>query len=173
MDDFKRMLACPPVKIVDNPYYNPNRTPVQSVADLGGTEMDEFYMGAAEGYAWVRDGHVVAFYYEEEEYPAQEPENAKRYDVSFSGHQICFRERIEGKDNPRFTIEKSKDTPGHWVCTDTQDGIICTFKEKYFNATQEFVVGKGAKPADFMKLASAAREMGDWLRENHYEKIFP
>ena len=27
-------------------------------------------------------------------------------------------------------------------------------------------------PNDFMKLARYMREMGDWLNENHYEKIF-
>jgi hypothetical protein len=170
MNEFERMLACEPVKVVDNPHYNHRRTPVQSVADLSGTGMDEFYMGAAEGYAWVRDGHVVAFYYEEEEYPAEEPKDAERYEVSFSGHQICFRERISAK--PRFTLEKSKVNPGHWICADTKNGIECTFKEKYFNESQEFSFAKDTKP-DVKQLARAAREIGDWLRENHYEKIFP
>lgn len=71
----------------------------------------------------------------------------------------------------RFTIKKSELKPGYWVCADSLNGLICTFKDKTYNDDQKFSLYEDVKP-DPGKLATAAREMGDWLRENHYDKIF-
>jgi len=72
----------------------------------------------------------------------------------------------------RFILQKSELKPNHWVCTDTENLIICTFENKNFNDTQEFKTLEEFNPANFMQLARYAREMGDWLRENHYDIIF-
>ncbi|MDR1561119.1 MAG: hypothetical protein LBS23_02060 [Holosporaceae bacterium] len=69
----------------------------------------------------------------------------------------------------RFKIEASA-TPNHWICTDMTNRVTCVFKNGKFNETQKFSYSQSD---DFQQLAKAAREMGDWLRENHYEKIFP
>ena len=75
-------------------------------------------------------------------------------------------------ENNRFVIQKSELKPGYWVCTDTENLIICTFENKNFNDNQEFKELENFDPAKYMQLAKIVREMSDWLRENHYEKIF-
>jgi len=71
----------------------------------------------------------------------------------------------------RYTIEPST-RPGQWACTDNENSIACTFKDGEFNETQESV-HFGVERPDVMAMARYMREMGDWLRENHYDKIFP
>jgi len=70
----------------------------------------------------------------------------------------------------RFIIQTS-DKPNHWVCTDTENGIVCVFENHKFNDTQKFTVLEDIKP-DAAIIAKAVREMADWLRENHYDKVF-
>lgn len=72
----------------------------------------------------------------------------------------------------RFVIAKSELKPNHWVCTDTENLIVCTFENKNFNDAQEFKTLEDFNPENLMQLARFAREMGDWLRENHYDKVF-
>ena len=71
----------------------------------------------------------------------------------------------------RYLLQQS-DKPGHWVCTDQENLIVCVFKEHQFNETQEMTTLENFDPNNFMKLATYMREMGDWLFENHYDKIF-
>jgi hypothetical protein len=70
----------------------------------------------------------------------------------------------------RFIIQQSENA-GKYVCTDQKNQIVCVFEAHKFNDTQKFSLleNKGFSP---IELAKAAREMGDWLRENHYNKIF-
>lgn len=70
----------------------------------------------------------------------------------------------------RYIMQPS-DTPNHWVCTDQTNGIVCVFEAHRFNDTQKFTMLEDSK-ASANELATIAREMGDWLRENHYDKIF-
>lgn len=70
----------------------------------------------------------------------------------------------------RYLLQQSS-TPGKWVCTDKEMGLVCIFEDKKFNETQEFTLLEDVK-SDAVKLAKAAKEMGDWLRINHYDKIF-
>lgn len=72
----------------------------------------------------------------------------------------------------RFIITKSELKENHWVCTDTQNLIICTFEDHKFNDTQEFKLLEDFNPNEYKELARMAREMGDWLSENHYNKVF-
>lgn len=71
----------------------------------------------------------------------------------------------------RFIIQPSEN-PGYWVCTDQINLVMCIFKEHDFNYTQQFQLLEDFDTANAQKLATYAREMGDWLRENHYEKVF-
>ena len=72
----------------------------------------------------------------------------------------------------RFIIQHSELKPEYWVCTDTENLIICTFENKNFNDNQEFKELENFDPANYMQLAKIVREMSDWLRENHYDKVF-
>ena len=62
--------------------------------------------------------------------------------------------------------------PGYWVCTDTLNLVVCVFKEHAFNEDQKFTTLNDFNPDNIMKLAEIGREMGDWLRANHYNKLF-
>jgi len=71
----------------------------------------------------------------------------------------------------RFVLQKSE-KPGYYVCTDTVNRIVCTFKEHNFNTDQLFSVLDDFPSDDYMSIARFAREMGDWLKENHYSVVF-
>jgi hypothetical protein len=71
----------------------------------------------------------------------------------------------------RFIIQPSE-KPNHWVCTDTDNLIVCVFEEHKFNETQEFDYIGDKLTFNANNLARFAREMGDWLRENYYNKVF-
>lgn len=75
----------------------------------------------------------------------------------------------------RFIIQPSTLQQGWWVCTDTENNIVCRFEGHKFNDTQEFTLLDGdtfGKKEEAIKYATFVREMGDWLRDNHYDKIF-
>lgn len=72
----------------------------------------------------------------------------------------------------RFTIIESKEKKNHWVCTDNDNFLQCTFENKNFNDNQQFTFTKPLDSSKLMEAAKFAREMGDWLRLNHYDKIF-
>ena len=74
--------------------------------------------------------------------------------------------------NNRFILSASELKPNHWVCTDTENLIICTFENKKFSDSQEFKMLEDFNPENYMQAAKYAREMGDWLRENHHDKVF-
>ena len=70
----------------------------------------------------------------------------------------------------RYKLESVIGLPGHYIVEDAQSGILCMFEEHKFNETQKFVNSCNAD--DFLKLPTIMRELGDWLRENHYDKLF-
>lgn len=72
----------------------------------------------------------------------------------------------------RYLLQKSKERPGWWVLTDTENQIVCQFKEGDFNGTQKFSALKDIKEYDVAKLPTIAREMADWLAKNHYDLVF-
>ena len=72
----------------------------------------------------------------------------------------------------RYVLQKSQTQPNSWVCTDTEHGIVCVFEDKKFNETQRFSFLEDVR-LDALFIARLMREMADWLRENHYKKIFP
>ena len=72
----------------------------------------------------------------------------------------------------RYVLQKSQNQPNSWVCTDTENGIVCVFEDKKFNETQQVSFLDDVK-LDALFIARLMREMADWLREKHYKKIFP
>lgn len=70
----------------------------------------------------------------------------------------------------RFVLQKSSEKTNHWVCTDTENMIVCTFRNKKFNETQKVTFINDLKQIDALKVARIMREMSDWLANNHYEK---
>ena len=73
----------------------------------------------------------------------------------------------------KYIIQKSQTHTNGWVCTDTENGIVCRFENKHFNDTQEFTILEDIEKPDASQLAKIVREMADWLRENHYKKVMP
>jgi len=67
----------------------------------------------------------------------------------------------------RFILQQSQTRPTGWVCTDTENGIVCIFDEHKFNETQQFTILNDIENPDANKLARAVREMADWLVLNH------
>jgi hypothetical protein len=83
---------CPPVAIKKNENYNPKRTPIKSVAALKDVEMGNYYHGCGKGYAYVKDGMVVAFRYGNYAQASNEPTGCGIYPVTFSCYEICFED---------------------------------------------------------------------------------
>ena len=73
----------------------------------------------------------------------------------------------------RFIIQASQTQPDGWVCTDKENGIVCQFTAHQFNETQKFTFLEDVEQPDAQTIATAVREMADWLRANHYEKAMP
>lgn len=73
----------------------------------------------------------------------------------------------------RFIIQHSQAQPDGWVCTDKENGIVCRFTAHQFNETQQFTMLDDVECPDAQTLARMVREMADWLRFNHYDKVMP
>lgn len=78
--------------------------------------------------------------------------------------------------NDRYKLEPSRFNPDWWVCTDTENLLVCTFREGKFNETQKFTDIEGTdvyqSMADVMAYVRVMREMSDWLAVNHPNIIF-
>ena len=76
----------------------------------------------------------------------------------------------------RFLIQPSHYNEGWVVVTDRDNGIVCRFKEGYYDDTREFTVlndiipDKGNQGA---KLARTANEIAAFLMENHPKLLIP
>lgn len=68
----------------------------------------------------------------------------------------------------RYIIQQSSEHPEYWVLTDTENGLVCRFRQNDFNATQQFTFLNDVRP-DALEIAKIVREMGDWLVANHPE----
>ena len=81
---------------------------------------------------------------------------------------------ITSDNMERFIIQPSTRQPGWWVCTDKAHNIVCRFQEHKFNETQDFTLLDGdtfETTEEALAHATYLREMADWLKENHYEKV--
>jgi hypothetical protein len=75
----------------------------------------------------------------------------------------------------RFILQESREKENHWVCTDRMHNIVCVFCNHKFNDTQKFTLLDGDRfktEEEALSVATYLREMSDWLRENHYDKVF-
>lgn len=75
----------------------------------------------------------------------------------------------------RFILQPSQD-PGFWVATDKENGIVVKFREHQFNETQQVTLLDGdtfSSTEKALKVATYLRELSDWLRDNHYNKVMP
>lgn len=70
----------------------------------------------------------------------------------------------------RYIIQQS-DTPDYWICTDQENGLVCKFQQGNYNKNQQFTLLEDST-ASAIDLARLAKDMADWLRKNHYEKVF-
>ena len=74
----------------------------------------------------------------------------------------------------RFLLQHSVQ-PLHWVCTDTENNIVCRFEEHKFNETQKFTLLNGDSfrtKEEALAVATYIRDMGDWLHDYHYDIVF-
>lgn len=67
----------------------------------------------------------------------------------------------------RFKLDEPQQ--GLYIVEDTESGLLCMFEKGKFNETQEFSNIPKTNP---MQIPTLMRELGDWLAENHREKLF-
>lgn len=60
---------------------------------------------------------------------------------------------------------------GKWLCADALTGITVSWDDRRFNETQEATINNDTN-LDVSELAKAMREMSDYLRTYHYNKVF-
>lgn len=66
----------------------------------------------------------------------------------------------------RFKIDEVQQ--GLYIVEDTITGLVCMFEKGKFNETQEF---RNIPQSNPMQVPALMRELGDWLAENHGEKL--
>lgn len=74
----------------------------------------------------------------------------------------------------KYRLEPSQLKEGWWVCTDTENLLVCTFQEGKFNETQKYTSlheedEKFASMDAVMAHLRVMREMSDWLAANYYK----
>lgn len=84
--------------------------------------------------------------------------------------QLIDTEDITPAAPDRFLLQESTD-PGYWVVTDLQNGIVCKFLERNFNKTQKTTDINDNPITDPLTLATALREIGEFLYSKHPELI--
>ena len=72
----------------------------------------------------------------------------------------------------RYIIQKAQQVADGWVCTDTENGIVCRFQAHRFNDTQTMTFLEDVEQPNALAIARLMREMGDWLSQHHRDKIF-
>ena len=91
-------------------------------------------------------------------------------------HQIDGVKVIEVRDVPATRTDgfllQASEMPGYWIITDTVNNLVCRFREGKFNDTKKITDISDNPISDPLKLATALREMGDYLYLTHPELIF-
>lgn len=85
--------------------------------------------------------------------------------------QLIGVEPAEPVSTERFILQKSKN-PGYWVITDKQNNIVCKFLEHYYNSEHTLTDINDNPITDALTVATALREMGEYLSKKHSELIF-
>lgn len=77
----------------------------------------------------------------------------------------------------RFKLERSQDLPEWWVLADTENLIVCRFKEHEFNDTQKVIILEDSKFAHTSncanEIAHIMSEMGDYMFSHWYSIALP
>ena len=84
--------------------------------------------------------------------------------------QLIDSEELEPISPKRFIVQESSD-PGYWVITDLQNNIVCKFLERNFNKDQKITDINDNPISDPLTLATALRDMGEYLYSTHPELI--
>lgn len=69
-----------------------------------------------------------------------------------------------------FMVHLEKD--GWYVVTDTKWMFTCEFQAHRFNETQTFLDYGALDRRNAQEIATAMRELGDWLFLHHYSEVF-
>lgn len=72
----------------------------------------------------------------------------------------------------RYILQQSTTRPLWWILTDTETNVSCEFEEGKFEETQKFTPIADVQDYDISELPEIARQITDWLFENHYEIIY-
>ena len=70
----------------------------------------------------------------------------------------------------KYIIQQST-RPNKWVLTDTENGVVITFEDGKFNDTQKVTMLDGTH-LTANELATAMRELGEWVVRYHSSKCF-
>lgn len=86
-----------------------------------------------------------------------------------------WQDELEGEYEDlfkRFTLYRTAEDFNVWECTDQENGIVFRFEAHRFNETSTMTFLEDVEQPDALKIARLMREMGDWLGENHRDKVF-
>ena len=73
----------------------------------------------------------------------------------------------------RFVLQPSKEMQDGWVATDTENGIVLRFENHKLEQTMRCTpLLTDEREPTAIELATAIRELLDWLREEHKDKVF-
>ena len=129
------------------------------------------------GNAWhfeKADGSGTAFFLREAPHDEELQKYVKEYDVpdmQFGGYVTNYE--IKGEpQKQRYILQPSENIVNGWVCTDTENGIVCRFQAHKFNETSKMTFLEDVQQPDVMQIARLMREMGEWLAEHHGDVIF-
>lgn len=80
--------------------------------------------------------------------------------------------QIKPIDNERFGVTTIDNKPGWYVIADLDNGIKVEWKKGMYNETNRpLPIGENGMPVDTLKLATALREIGEYLSLNFKELI--
>ena len=74
----------------------------------------------------------------------------------------------------KYIVQRAS-TPGWWVATDNENGVVVQFEHGHYDNTREVTLLNGdalSSEKEAMKVTTYLRELGDWLRDSHYEKLY-
>lgn len=75
---------------------------------------------------------------------------------------------LMAQDDEEYNYDlKPSEIAGHYVCTDTDNFLMCVFEKGKFNETQKFTFLHDLSADKLEQLPSILRKMGDWLTINH------
>lgn len=84
---------------------------------------------------------------------------------------VGVRMELITQDETQYRYDlKPAENDGYYVCTDLDNQIICVFEMGKFNETQKFSFLQDITEEQAGLLPSILRKMGEWIRENHYDK---